>query len=151
MHRLSYQIIVIALVCFRAYSVPAAEKQGESLEAVKQALNHYDHVIVSQDANAYDALLVDDYELIDYDGAILKKKDIVEAARAGVFKIEIGRSENVTVRIYGNTAITTGDWIYKGTLKGKAFHRHDRFTTVFVKDSKGWRVASDQVTVLKNL
>jgi hypothetical protein len=71
-------------------------------------------------------------------GKLSNKAQEIADAKSGDTKIEVGRSEDVKVRLYGNTAIVNGRWIEKSNTKGKLFDGTHLYTTVYVK---GWEMA----------
>jgi ketosteroid isomerase-like protein len=81
-------------------------------------------------------------------GKVSTKPELIAMAKAGDTKMEIGRSEDVKVRLYGDTAIVTCRWIEKSTTKGKPFEGTQILTTVWVKNNGTWRIVSDQGTLV---
>ena len=141
----SLAVVILLLVQFAV----AHQVFGDDTQDVKKALSDYDQAIARQDAAAHGRLLTDDYLLIDHEGKYWSKKEITDMVKSGEMRFEVAKSEKVTVRFYGSTAITTGDWIEKGVYKGEPFDRLTRFTTIFAKQDGAWRVVSDHVTNVK--
>ena len=58
---------------------------------------------------------------------------------AGKFKIDHYSYDDVRIRIYGNTAVVTGQAITMGRHEDKEFKWNLRFTNVWVKREGRWR------------
>ncbi len=130
-------------------SQAAASGQQSSSSAeqeVRRAGQEYDRAWLQQDAAAFERLLADDVTQIDHEGKVFSKAEIVANAKSGAVKFETGQSDDVKVRVYGNTAVVTGRWTEKSTNKGKPVDGTMLNTVVFVKKNGNWQVVSDQVT-----
>ena len=126
-------------------TVPATKNAQRDLTRVRE---EYDRAWLRQDSTVLERLLTDDYVQIDPEGKVLSKGDVLANAKSGEVKIEVGKSDGVKVRTYGNTAIMTGRWTEKSTTKGKESHAVMQNVVVLFRDKGQWRVVSDQVTVI---
>ena len=79
-------------------------------------------------------------------GKLSNKAQEIADVKSGETKFEVGRSEDVKVRLYGATAIVNGRWVEKSTTKGKPFDGSHLYTTVYLKRDGKWQIVSDQVT-----
>jgi uncharacterized protein (TIGR02246 family) len=135
-----------------ASPVPSASASTETAAKVEQEIRdlqaQYDKAALQQDAAAYERLFADDFTLTQMGGKVSTKPELIAMAKAEDTKMEIGRSEDVKVRLYGDTAIVTCRWIEKSTTKGKPFEGTQIFTTVWVKNNGTWRIVSDQGTLV---
>ena len=144
-------MIVAMAGIFASCSAPAenagAASSGASDEQEVRRLNlEYDTAILKQDAAAYERLFADDFIVTKMGGKQATKAQEIAEARTGETKFEVGRSEDVKVRFYGNTAIVNGRWVEKSVTKGKPFEGSHMYTTVYVKRDGKWQIVSDQVT-----
>jgi uncharacterized protein (TIGR02246 family) len=132
--------------------VPAASASTESAAKVEQEVRdlqaQYDKAALQQDAAAFDRLFADDFSIVQAGGRVNTKAEIIAMAKAGDTKMEVGRSEDVKVRFFGDTAIVTCRWIEKSTTKGKPFDGTQIFTTVWAKRNGIWQIVSDQGTLV---
>ena len=136
----------VGLICMFVVSSAAVAQSSEPPAEILKVVEDYDKAILNQDAEAYDRLLSDDFQLIDWDGSYISKATIVAQAKEGIHKLEVAKSENNRFKTYGDTVIWTGDWTEKGTSEGKPVNKKGRFTTVLKKMDGEWKVVSDQVT-----
>jgi uncharacterized protein (TIGR02246 family) len=133
-------------------SVPAAKAATETAANVEREIRdlqqQYDKAALEQDASAYDRLFADDYTITQAGGKVNTKAEMIAMAKAGDTKFEVGRSDDVKVRLYGDTAIVSCRWTEKSTTKGKPFAGTLLYTTVWVKSNGRWQIVSDQGTLV---
>ena len=56
-----------------------------------------------EDASALDRIFADEFIYTSTTGALINKAQQLEAIKSGDLKIEFGKSDEVRVRVYGNT------------------------------------------------
>jgi ketosteroid isomerase-like protein len=66
--------------------------------------------------------------------------------KSGELKFESMDLKESKVRVYGDTAIVTGQSRVKGSFKGQDISGTYSFTDVFVKSKGQWRAVSSQIT-----
>ena len=128
---------------------PERQSSSASEQEVRRVGQEYDRAWFQQDAAAFERLLADDFTQIDHEGKLFSKAEIVANAKSGDVKFEVGQSEDLKVRVYGNTAVVTGRWTEKSTNKGKPVVGTMLNTVVYVKKNGNWQVVSDQVTPIR--
>ncbi|MFN7943910.1 MAG: nuclear transport factor 2 family protein [Blastocatellia bacterium] len=126
----------------------STEVSANSEKEVETARQEYDKAYVSQDVAAFDRLAADEYLLTQPDGKVSTKAEVIALSKSGDIKVEKGQSDNVKVRLYGNTALVTGQWTEKSTTKGKPFAGTVQYTTVYVKKNGKWQIVSDHGTLI---
>lgn len=57
---------------------------------------------------------------------------------------------DLTVRIYGDTAVVTGSSSQKGQENGKDYSGDYRFTRVYVKQGEAWKTVALQATLIQH-
>ena len=104
---------------------------------------------INHDREAIDAMLADDWAVIDPGGRLLTKAQVLaEAFESGDREIEDGQIDEVRVRSYGEVAVVTGRTLATGTYKGVRATVKLRFTDVCVRRNEGWQVVASQATLL---
>jgi ketosteroid isomerase-like protein len=104
---------------------------------------------VDRDRETIDAVLDDNWAVIDVSGRILTKAQVLEEAfQTGDRQIEAGTIDEVRVRTFGEVAVVTGRTIVTGTYRGSRSAVKLRFTDVCVKRGDRWQVVSSQATLL---
>ena len=56
--------------------------------------------------------------------------------------------KDMTVRVYGNTAIATGRFFGRGKYKGEPIDERQRFTSVLVKQGERWKIVAEHCSKL---
>lgn len=126
----------------------ATETSANAEQEIRSINLEYDKAIAQQDTAVYERLLAEDFIATENGGKLSTKAQEIADTKAGETKFEVGRSEDVKVRLYGDTAIVNGRWIEKSTTKGKPFDGTYLYTTVYAKSNGKWQIVSDQVTLV---
>ena len=103
--------------------------------------------LIEGDQAALNRILADDFQLIDVmTGSTVSKAALREIlGERGLRFDEINRID-YRVRIYGSTAIITGQTKMVGSFTGQRFELDSRYTHVFVEQGNGWRMVAAQGT-----
>src|SRR5271167_1400973 len=112
-------------------------------EARLQQLNEqYIDAVLKADVNWYRQHLADDFMCIDSEATVFDKAAFLQYISLGPYVTDY-KLENVTVRIYGETALVqaTGLFTRKNGGPGTC-----RYTDVYVRAGDDWKVVSAQIT-----
>jgi ketosteroid isomerase-like protein len=102
--------------------------------------------MVKNDAEAVGRFLTDDWIIVDPDGGIIERARFLAVIQSGALTHEMMESDDMRVRIYGNTAIVTALTTTRGRFNGHAFTTQERATDVFVQDNGRWQCALSHLT-----
>ena len=72
----------------------------------------------------------------------------MEGFKSGKIKFESRELSDLEVRVYGNTAVVTGQVKQKSTNDGADTSGENRFTRVYVKQNGRWVSVANQATAL---
>ena len=108
----------------------------------------WDQAEQNKDAAALANLLADNIVYVDYDGSISTKQQFLAEVKSADMTGEQINNEGVTVRLYGNVAVSTGIYRDKGMEKGKPFSRRGRFTNVWMNQNGKWECIASQSTLI---
>jgi ketosteroid isomerase-like protein len=92
----------------------------------------------------------DDYTLININGQMSNKSQMVEGFKSGQNKLTANDLSDMTVRVFDNVAVVTGKMNVKGTMGGKDVTGQGMFTRVYVKKGGHWQAVALQQTRLSN-
>lgn len=92
----------------------------------------------------------DDYTLINMNGQMSNKSQMVEGFKSGQNKLTADDLSDMTVRVYDNVAVVTGKLDVKGTMGGKDVTGQGMFTRVYVKKGGHWQAVALQQTRVSN-
>src|SRR6266567_5153203 len=108
--------------------------------------NEFARAVTSNDADALDELLADDWVIVEPDGSFIDKARFLGVIKSGALSHESMESTDLRVRIYGNTAVVTGLTATKGKFMGQDFTACERATDIFVKHTDRWQCVFTQLT-----
>jgi len=141
---------VIAVMMFAAASIALGQKQSAKKDqngSVEQAIKRVDgeriQAQIHADAAALDRIYADDFIGVGPSGAVRTKPQVIADFTSGSLKFQSITTDEVRVRVYGNTAVETGLSIMTGQDKGKDVPRDTRFTRVWVKQNGSWRIVAN--------
>jgi ketosteroid isomerase-like protein len=102
---------------------------------------------VRKDVRALDELLANSLAYTDYYGTFMNKSQFLESVKDTTEKPEQIVNEDVTVQVYGASAVVTGTYREKGTARGKPHMRRGRFTDTWVNQNGTWQCVASQSTL----
>ena len=97
---------------------------------------------------ALNRIYADDFIGIGPSGTVRTKPQVILDFTSGELKFQSITTDDVRVRVYGNTAVETGRSTMIGQDKGKAVPRDNRFTRVWIKDGGRWRLVANHYSPL---
>ena len=95
--------------------------------------------IARNDLEAIGRFVSDDWIIINADGGIIDKDRFFEVIKSGALTHETMESDDMRVRVYGDSAVVTALTRSKGKLMEQEFNAHERSTDVFVRRKGQWR------------
>lgn len=123
---------------------PQAEAELRQLE--RAWLDAYDN----NDAAAMESILADGFVITYGDGKMLDKKQVIAGLKPGAPKNPDAQqyTEDSTVRIYGDTAVITGRYIYKQRKGDKETVSQSRYTDTYIKLKGRWQVVASHLAMI---
>ena len=94
------------------------------------------------DSNALEALWADDLEVAVPKMPVMTKAEVLGFARSGRMKFLRYTTSDIRVRVYDNAAVVSGRLQRTRVVNGQEISDDWRFTKVYVRDSRRWRVAA---------
>src|SRR5260370_21325724 len=98
----------------------------------------------TRDLDTLSAIYADDYMLVRPDGSVLGKEDVLRDLGAGGLRFTSIELANVGVRIYGQTALLTGDSRTVTSRNGAEVSARVRLLAVYVGERSTLRLAHFQ-------
>jgi ketosteroid isomerase-like protein len=136
-------ILSLAVLLNAAWAA-SAEEELKKLETDRAA------AVVKGDVATLEKQTSDDYTLINMNGQMSDKSQMVNAFKTGQSKLTSDELSDMKVRVYGNTAVITGKADVNGTLGGKDATGQIMFTRVYVKKGGQWQSVAFQQTRVSN-
>ena len=104
--------------------------------------------IVSNDLEGIGRIVADEWIIIDPNGEIVDRTRFFEVIKSGALTHEMMESEDLRVRVYGDSAVVTAVTRTKGAFMGQNFSTQERATDVFVKRDGRWQCVLTHLTRL---
>jgi ketosteroid isomerase-like protein len=101
--------------------------------------HEWDRAMVENDAEAIGRYMADDWAIVGSDGSVGDKATFLGLVKSGALTHDVMTSEEVTVRVYGDTAVVTARGVSGGKYKGQAFRELERSSCVFVRQAGKWQ------------
>ena len=148
-------LLFAAYLLLGAISIGAQSSGRQHLDytkdeaAVLKINEEFDRAIVARDVAAYERIYADDFIFTSSDGAVTNREQEITRARTGSLQFESGKSDDLRVKIYGNTGVVTGLFTARGKNNGKDFSFVERYTAVFVKRGNRWQLVAEHASEVK--
>ena len=107
----------------------------------------YQAAVKANDAATMDRILADDFILVEGDGAMSNKADLLKEARSRRIIYQHQEELEQTVRVWGDTAVVTAKLWGRGIDGGKPFDWTLWFSDTYVRTATGWRYAFGQASL----
>ena len=148
------QILVTVVAALVLSSVAVGQKQSATKDqrgSVEQAVREVDkeriQAQINADAAALDRIYADDFIGVGPSGTVRTKAQVIADFTSGSLKFQSITTDDVQVRVYGDTAVETGLSTMSGQDKGKTVPSDTRFTRVWVKQQGRWRLVANHYSL----
>ena len=143
-----YLTISMALLSF-AVGQSATPPDSENSKSEQEVRQEYRAALLQRDVPTLEKIWADDYIFVNASGEVLTKAQRLANAKSGATTLDsINEEENITVRVYQNSAVATSRVTIKGQYGGQLTSGQYRSTHVWVKGPAGWQLVSNQLTAL---
>jgi ketosteroid isomerase-like protein len=112
-------------------------------EAIRKLDNERIQAQIHADATALDRIYAADFIGVGPSGTVRTKPQVISDFTSGDLTFQSITTDDVQVRVYGNTAVETGRSTMNGQDKGKTVPRDTRFTRVWIKQQGRWRLVAN--------
>ena len=102
--------------------------------------------IAKNDLEAIERFVTDDWIIINADGGIIDRECFLGVIKSSALTHEMMESDDMRVRVYGDSAVVSALTRSKGKFMGQEFTTHERSTDVFVRRDGQWRCVLTQLT-----
>ena len=119
--------------------------EGGRVLALEKAWNH---ALEEKDTKALDMLLANTMVSVDVDGSIQTKSEFLASIKAPEYQPSQAVTEQSNVHVYGDAAVVVGIFRVKGTEKGKAYVKRERFVDTWVKMNGSWQCVATTAALI---
>ena len=145
-------LYIAVTVTFLSFAFGEAQQEStdkKSEQEVRQMIENYRTALLQRDVPTLEKIWADDYIFVNASGEVLTKAQRLANAKSGATTLDsINEEENITVRVYQNSAVATSRVTIKGQYGGQLTSGQYRSTHVWVKGPAGWQLVSNQLTAL---
>ena len=128
-------------------AVSAGSVHADDQKTVADLDTEYQTAVKANDAATMGRILADDFILVDGDGTVSTKTNLLDEAKGKKITYEHQEELEQKVRLWGNAAVVTAKLWGKGTNNGKSFEWILWFSDTYVKTPQGWRYAFGQASL----
>src|SRR4051812_11114988 len=144
------QIPLICVMTLSVAAIAAAQEQraikdpGATVEQLIRKLdNERIQAQIHADVAALERIYADDFIGVGPSGTVRTKPQVISDFTSGDLRFQSITTDDVRVRVYGNAAVETGLSKMSGQDKGNAVPHDTRFTRVWVKQHRRWRLVAN--------
>jgi ketosteroid isomerase-like protein len=106
---------------------------------IARTAHEWDRAMVTNDPEAIGRYMADDWIIIGSDGRTMDKSTFLDLLRAGTLTHDEMSSEDLLIRVYGDTAVVITRSVSGGLYTGHRFREIERTSNVFVQQQQQWR------------
>jgi len=117
-------------------------------EEVKHVESEWGDAFERHDIATLDRLMADEYFLTDPLGIVRSKAETLAAIQKNEVRFQSTNSDDINVRVNGDTAVVTGRSTFRGRYKGWSMAGKYQYTDVLVKRSGSWKAVASHITAL---
>ena len=140
--------IALTVTCI-SFAFGEDQRETTNEQEVRQMIQKYRSALLQRDITMLEKIWADDYVFVNASGEVLTKAQRLSSLKSGATSLDsINQEENITVRVYQNSAVVTSRVTLKGQYSGKQISGQYRSTLVWVKGPAGWQLVSNQLTAL---
>ena len=94
---------------------------------------------IDLDIATIDALLHEDYAILQPGGKVETKRDVIDSYKTGMRHWVKAEVVDLEVKVYGDMARVIGLWKAAGTNNGIAFDYQARSISIWIQESDNWK------------
>lgn len=139
--------MIIATSLWPLMQLYAAENQGAVSAKICKTENELDHAEMSHNRSVLSAVFSDEYQHINFFGAVPDKNSEIEFFTSADFTLEGAAVQGCTVRFYKQIAVATGVNDCNGArYRGRDLSGQYRFTRVYVLRDGRWQIVASHAS-----
>ena len=141
-------VLTVTGLAFNQGAGLKADQKSKEEQVIIKLEREWNEASKNQDKSVLERILAEDYITTDDTGQPANKAGVIATVQdyqTGSYTLD-----NITVKVYGDTAILVGRWTGTLTHKGKDISGVYWFTDTFVKrHGHWWAIATHQARILK--
>lgn len=98
----------------------------------------WDETMRQNDAAAIGRYMADEWTIVGSDERVSDKASFLGLVASGTLAHDVMETHDLTIRVYGETAVTLARGVSGGTFDGQRFDEIERVSCVFVRQAGRW-------------
>jgi ketosteroid isomerase-like protein len=127
-------------------TAPAKSDRAGAEQTLIQIEQEWNRALMAKDIKTVDKIMAEDWTGIDFRGVTMTKAESIEELKSGESgnaSVELG---DMTVKVFGSTAVVIGSDTEKSTYHGQDSSGRYAWMDVFVKRAGRWQAVASQST-----
>ena len=138
-------VLAVGVLCLVVVSLAAGKSAANVEDEIRKLEQDCAQATIKSGATAADQCEADDIIKTDPSGGVTDKAQGKMERSSGDLTFESMELSDMTVHVYGDTAIAAGTNNLHGTYKGQSISGKYRFTDTWVKRNGKWRIVAEAV------
>jgi ketosteroid isomerase-like protein len=136
------------VVLFSGLTLAAAQPDPDAVKEVLAASDALRQAMITKDAAGLEKYLHEDLTYSHHNGRSQTKAEVIRSTTTGRATIEGIDFSEVSVRVYGTTALIRANVDFRNSFDGKSSTTHLNVLHVWLKGPGGWQLVGRQSTLL---
>jgi ketosteroid isomerase-like protein len=112
---------------------------GDVENELRAVIAAWDSAMIQNDVRAIGRFMADGWTIIGPDGSCSDKAGFLGLIDSGALTHDVMQSNDVTVRVYGDTAVVLAQGVSGGKFRGQPFREVERQSNVFIRQETEWK------------
>lgn len=125
----------------------SATNREDDQKALTKLDADYQKAVEQNDTKTMARILADDFILVEGDGTVSTKADLLKDAASGKTKYEHQVDSERTIRVWGDTAVVTAKLWARGLEDGKQVDYDMWFSDTYIRKPTGWSYVFGQASL----
>ena len=129
-------------------SIRNASGSAGAEQALEKKAHEYAEALTKRDVKALDEIWTADYTFVNPRGELLSKAQRIANIKSGATEFQTMSPQKDRLHVHGNFAVEVGRIVVEGEYSGHESSGEYRYTTVWIKIQKRWRMLGNQITLI---
>jgi ketosteroid isomerase-like protein len=148
MKQMMWVCALLFLSAFTLFAQAGSKATGDETKIIALE-NLWNQIQMKHDGAAMEQLVDADFVLTDYDGTVMNKGQFLASVKDMSYVYTVEVSQDMKLFSHGETVVAIGATHETGTLKGKPFEHHGRFTDTWIKVDGRWVCIASQLSLMR--
>lgn len=144
------RLAIMFLACSLAAVAQAPSSNPKADRSKLIALeNIWNQAQIHHDGPALEHMVADTFVYTDWDGTVMNRAQFIADVKDTATEIKSAANTDVNVYFYPGVAVITGAYHTVGSIQGKSFDHHGRFTDTWIFQEGQWVCVASHTNLVK--